>query len=131
MRRIAVALIIPAALQLAACGSSATSVSTSATAAPSTTSVDAPAATASAPAGLSCADIGGVFVVHGTDGRGDCEPADQRPHCHVAPQLQDDNYVPVFVLDPPFPQGTVSAAEVQTALSAASNADCWKMPAGQ
>jgi hypothetical protein len=27
---------------------------------------------------IHCADVRGVFVAHGTDGRGDCEPADPR-----------------------------------------------------
>ncbi|WP_327146994.1 hypothetical protein [Nocardia sp. NBC_01327] len=86
---------------------------------------------APAPAGLSCAEIGGVFVAHGTDGRGDCEPADQRSKCHVPPGEQDDQYVAYFVLTPPFPKGTVAQAMVTADLATASNADCWKMPLAQ
>ena len=129
MRRTAVALIVPAVLLLAACGSSTSaSTSSSTTAAPSTAAVDAPASTTAAPAGLSCADIGGVFVPHATDGSGDCEPADQRAHCHVAPADQDGNYVAGFDLTPPRANGTVAAAQVSAMLAGASNADCWKAP---
>lgn len=73
-------------------------------------------------------------MAHGTDGRGDCEPADPRPQCHVAPADQDGNYVAGFELDPPFPQGTVARTVVRTMLlgvdgvSGASNADCWRLP---
>jgi hypothetical protein len=45
-------------------------------------------ATAS-PDAPTCADVGGVFVAHGIDGRGDCMSADPRPKCHVPPDQQD------------------------------------------
>jgi hypothetical protein len=80
---------------------------------------------------LSCSDIGGVFVAHGTDGRGDCEPADPRPKCHIPPGQQDPNYVPDFELTPPFPGGTVDRGEIELALSPiahSTNLDCWKLP---
>lgn len=128
MRRIAVALAVPAALLLAACGSSSSASST-----PSSTSVapmdDGLESNSPVPAGLSCSDIGGVFEVHYSDGRGTCVPADKRPHCHVAPADQDGNYVPEFTLTPPFANGTVGAAQVSAMLTGASNADCWKAPA--
>lgn len=121
--RYAVAPSVIAAL--AACGSpnSTSSPSTSPTpaAAPSLSTV-------AAPAGLSCAGIGGVFVAHATNGAGDCEPADQRPKCHVAPANQDEHYVAGFDLTPPSAQGTVARAQVEAMLDGASNADCWRLP---
>lgn len=77
-------------------------------------------------AGLTCAQVGGVFVKHGTDGRGDCEPADPRPHCHVPPAQQDGNYVAVLTMTPPFADGTIDSPFL---IGMASNADCWKLPA--
>jgi|GEM_PF-6371599 len=129
MRRIAAALFIPAALLLAACGSSATTSSSTTSAATEPNATDPLGPGAAVPAGLSCSDIGGVFMPHGADGRGDCEPADPRPHCHVAPDAQDDHYVATFTLMPPFSNGTVTADEVNAFLAGASNADCWKAPA--
>ncbi|MFI5781130.1 hypothetical protein [Nocardia sp. NPDC051570] len=85
-----------------------------------------------AASGLSCADIGGVFEAHGTDGRGTCVPADPRAHCHVRPAEQDDHYVPEFELAPPFPSGKIAdRAMVGVMLEGASNADCWKAPPPQ
>lgn len=127
MRRIAVALITPTFLLLAACGSSPSTPSSSSSAASAPSATDSPT-TESVPAGLSCGAIGGVFVPHGTDGGGDCEPADPRPHCHVAPADQDEHYVAGFDLTPPRPNGVVYAAQVNAMLAGASNADCWKAP---
>ncbi|MBO0875725.1 MAG: hypothetical protein J2P19_20290, partial [Pseudonocardia sp.] len=71
-----------------------------------------------------CADIGGVFAAHGTDGRGDCVSADPRPICHVSPAQQtDENYVGEVALTPPFPNGVPEMTE----LMYASNKDCWKL----
>jgi hypothetical protein len=66
-----------------------------------------------------------VFVAHGTDGRGDCEPADPRPACHVPPAQQDGNYLAVLTMTPPFPGGTIDSPFL---IGMASNADCWKRP---
>lgn len=93
-----------------------------------TTVPNAPTAVAKS---LSCSDIGGVFVAHGTDGRGDCEPSDSRAKCHVPPGEQDPNYVAEFELNPPFPGGAVDRSEVTMAEMpgmTASNLDCWKLP---
>ncbi|WP_208857812.1 hypothetical protein, partial [Mycobacterium parascrofulaceum] len=93
--------------------------------------VTAPSAAA---APLSCADVGGVFVAHGTDGRGDCESADPRHKCHIPPDEQDvfdptGNYVAGFTMSPPFPGGSLSFPEmVPGMIKGASNADCWKLP---
>ncbi|GAB3211380.1 hypothetical protein [Nocardia tengchongensis] len=84
---------------------------------------------AAVPAGVSCADIGGVFEKHGTDGRGSCVPADKRAQCHVPPGAQDAHYVADFEMTPPFPTGTVSPTMVAVMLDGASNPDCWKIPA--
>lgn len=126
-RRPRPALLIPAAVLLlgvAACGSS-----TSPPAASSNTTAPGPAAgTAGAsPAGYSCAQVGGVFVAHGTDGRGDCEPADPRPACHVPPAQQGGNYLAVLTMTPPFLNGTI---DNPSSIGLASNADCWKDPTG-
>ena len=97
--------------------------------APSTPpTVQAPVAATSAdpvPAGLSCADVGGVFVSHGTDGRGDCEPADPRRSCHVPPAQQPENYLADLTMTPPFPNGSI---DYPILIGMASNADCWKQP---
>ncbi|MFI5778704.1 hypothetical protein [Nocardia sp. NPDC051570] len=95
---------------------------TTTTIAPSPTTSDAPEA---APAALSCGDIGGVFVAHGTDGRGDCMSADPRLKCHVATAEQDPNYVAEMTMTPPFPGGTV---DYPFLLNSASNKDCWHIP---
>ncbi|WP_090419508.1 hypothetical protein [Mycobacterium europaeum] len=92
------------------------------------------AAPNAAAAPLSCADVGGAFVAHGTDGRGDCEPADPRHKCHIPPDQQDafdptGNYVAGFTMSPPFPGGSLSFPEmVPGMIKGASNADCWKLP---
>jgi len=96
------------------------------TAAPPT---QAPAPTTGvAPVQLMCSDVRGVFVPHGTDGRGDCEPADPRPRCHVPPAAQDPDYLAELTMTPPFPGGTV---DYPVLIGMASNRDCWKQPAGQ
>lgn len=69
--------------------------------------------------------MGGVFVAHGTDGRGDCESADSRAKCHVPPAQQDSNYLAELTMTPPFPQGTIDSPFL---IAMASNADCWKQP---
>ena len=79
-----------------------------------------------------CADIGAVFVAHGTDGRGDCMSADPRPKCHVAPDQQDafdptGNYVAELTIIPPFPGGTLAPYDIDL-IKGASNRDCWKLP---
>jgi hypothetical protein len=79
------------------------------------------------PPGLSCTDVGGVFVAHGTDGRGDCMSADRRPKCHVAPADQDANYLAEITMTPPFPNGTIDNPEL---IGMASNKDCWKPASG-
>ncbi|MFI5778144.1 hypothetical protein [Nocardia sp. NPDC051570] len=96
-----------------------TTGATTTTIAPSPTTSDAPEA---APVVLSCSDIGGVFVAHGTDGRGDCMSADPRPKCHVSPAEQDPNYVAEMTMTPPFPTGTI---DYPFLLDSASNKDCW------
>ncbi|GBE65989.1 hypothetical protein MFM001_24510 [Mycobacterium sp. MFM001] len=78
---------------------------------------------------LTCADVGGVFVAHGTDGRGDCEPADPRPKCHVPPADQDANYLAGLTMMPPFPNGTLDPWMTPSMIQNASNKDCWKQPA--
>jgi hypothetical protein len=89
--------------------------------------------TASAsPDAPTCADIGGVFVAHGTDGRGDCMSADPRPKCHVPPDEQDafdptGNYIAELTITPPFPGGTLDPYDI-TLIKGASNRDCWKLP---
>lgn len=82
---------------------------------------------ASVPRALSCADVHGVFVAHGTDGRGDCMPADPRPACHVPPNQQDGNYLAELTMTPPFPGGTIDSPFL---ISGASNVGCWVRPAG-
>ncbi|GAB1814954.1 hypothetical protein [Mycobacterium sp. MUNTM1] len=90
----------------------------------------APGASAD-PTNLTCADVGGVFVAHGIDGRGDCEPADARPKCHVPPAEQDGNYVANFIMSPPFPGGTLQyPSMVPMMINGATNKDCWKLPPG-
>jgi hypothetical protein len=92
------------------------------------TTADLPASlepNAPPPPGLSCADIGGVFVPHGTDGRGDCMSTDPRPACHVAPENQDGNYIAEMTMTPPFTNGTIDSPEM---LREASNKQCWKVP---
>jgi hypothetical protein len=81
--------------------------------------------TDSAPVGVTCADVGGVFVAHGTDGRGDCESADPRSACHIEPAQQPDDYLAELTMTPPFPEGTI---DYPFLISTASNADCWKAP---
>jgi hypothetical protein len=84
---------------------------------------------AAAPSELTCSDVGGVFVAHGTDGRGDCMPADPRPKCHLKPADQPDNYLAELTLDPPFPGGALSFPEAaRLSIQQASNKDCWKLP---
>ena len=87
---------------------------------------------APAPSNLTCPDVGGVFVAHGTDGRGDCMPADPRPKCHVPPSEQDafdptGNYLAELTMTPPFPGGTLDPFAI-TFIEGASNRDCWKLP---
>jgi hypothetical protein len=119
-----------AVLSLGACGSSETAppVQTGA----ETTTVERLGPNGPVPVdGVSCADVGGVFEAHGTDGRGTCVPADQRAHCHVPPAQQDSNYLPELLLTPPFPSGKISRGELEMdrlMLETASNADCWKLP---
>jgi hypothetical protein len=79
-----------------------------------------------------CADIGGVFVAHGTDGRGDCMSANPSHHCHIPPSEQDaydptGNYVAELTITPPFPGGTLDPIDI-TLIKGASNRDCWKLP---
>jgi len=100
---------------------------TTAAAPPTTTQAPAPT-TGVAPVQLLCSDVGGVFVPHGMDGRGDCEPADPRPRCHVPPAAQEPNYLANLTMTPPFPSGTV---DYPVLIGMASNKDCWKQPAGQ
>jgi len=95
--------------------------------APSTTKAPAPT-TDVAPVQLMCSDVAGVFVPHGTDGRGSCESANPRPSCHVPPAAQDPNYLAELTMSPPFPGGTV---DYPFLIGMASNKDCWKQPAGQ
>lgn len=95
--------------------------------APSTTKASAPT-TDVAPVQLMCSDVAGVFVPHGTDGRGSCESANPRPSCHVPPAAQDPNYLAELTMSPPFPGGTV---DYPFLIGMASNKDCWKQPAGQ
>jgi hypothetical protein len=89
-------------------------------------------AASASPDAPTCADVGGVFVAHGTDGRGSCMSADPRPKCHIPPGQQDaydpgGNYVAELVLTPPFPGGTLQPWDI-TMLKEASNKDCWKLP---
>jgi hypothetical protein len=77
---------------------------------------------------LSCADVGGFFVAHGTDGRGDCMSADPRSKCHVTPADQDGNYLAELTMTPPFPHGTINNPEL---IGTATNKDCWKQPASR
>jgi hypothetical protein len=115
-------MLAAAAVCLAGCGGG-TPASTASTSAPPPA---ADSSTEASPAGLSCADIGGVFVAHGTDGRGDCEPADPSPKCHVPPAQQDGNYLAVMTLDPPTPDGVVADPSLLTL--PISNPQCWKIP---
>jgi hypothetical protein len=131
-----VGLVVAGVLLVAGCGSSgqsadtvattpppmASAAPTTASAAPATTS-DAP--TTDAPVGFTCAQVGGVFVPHGTDGRGDCEPATQRAACHTAPADQDPNYIGELTMSPPFAQGTIDNPIL---IGMSSNADCWINP---
>ncbi|MFI5542069.1 hypothetical protein ACIA5H_37510, partial [Nocardia sp. NPDC051900] len=110
MRRTVPAVaVLAAVLALSACGSDSRT-DAPATASTAATVADPLGPDAPAPVGLSCAQIGGTFEAHGTDGRGTCVPADPRAHCHVPPVAQDEHYVPEFVLTPPFPTGTVARA---------------------
>ena len=70
---------------------------------------------------------GGVFVPHGTDGRGDCEPADTRPVCH---KLSDDgNYLPELTMVPPFAGGIIDHPETVMLYRDEMNANgCWRIP---
>lgn len=128
MRIALVAATLAIAAALTGCGSSDSPSSSPATTtiAPAPDSLDPGAA---APAGVSCEQIGGRFEAHGTDGRGSCVPADERPECHMPPARQDEHYVPDFELTPPFPNGTVAPGMVRAMLDGASDADCWKLPA--
>ncbi len=99
------------------------------TAATPPTNTKAPAPTTDvAPVHLMCSDVAGVFVPHGTDGRGSCESANPRPSCHVPPAAQDPNYLAELTMSPPFPGGAV---DYPFLIKMASNKDCWKQPAGQ
>jgi hypothetical protein len=90
-----------------------------------------PVAAATPGGQLSCSDVGGVFVAHGTDGRGDCEPADQRSKCHTPPAEQDGNYLANLTMDPPFPNGALAfQSSVRYFIQQASNSDCWTLPPG-
>ena len=89
-------------------------------------------AASASPDAPTCADIGAVFVAHGTDGRDDCISADPRPKCHVPPDQQDafdptGNYVAVLTITPPFPGGTLDYWDI-TLIKGASNSGCWKLP---
>lgn len=99
---------------------------TTSAASPSTTTTE-PVSTTSAAQELSCADIGGVFEAHGTDGRGSCISADRRAACHVPPGAQGDNYVAEVILRPPFPYGKVDYP-FPWMIKKAANADCWHIP---
>ncbi len=84
------------------------------------------------PGALTCSDVGGVFVGHGVDGRGDCEPADPRAACHLPPAQwpADGNYVAELTLTPPFANGVLSNQSfVPILINGADNKDCWKLPA--
>ncbi len=72
----------------------------------------------------SCAQIGGVFEAHGTDGRGDCVPTDPRPQFHGSAG-DDGNAVTEVTMIPPFPNGMVDDPEL---VAMATNKDCWKLP---
>ncbi|OBK37186.1 hypothetical protein A5658_04310 [Mycobacterium sp. 1245111.1] len=76
---------------------------------------------------LHCGGVGGVFVAHGTDGRGDCEPADSRAKCHIPPADQGDDYIGHIALDPLFPGGALAFGQAAI-LGMSSNKDCWKVP---
>jgi hypothetical protein len=119
-----------AAVALTGCGAGVTAAaapaSTTAPQAPVTANSAAPAI-ASHSSGLTCADVGGVFAVHGIDGRGVCVPTDPRPQCHQAPQDRDDRHLAVLTMTPPDAQGTIDHPSL---IAKASNADCWKQPAG-
>ena len=87
---------------------------------------------AASPDAPTCADVGGVFVAHGIDGRGDCMSADPRPKCHVPPDQQyafnpTGNYIAELTMTPPFPGGTLGWYDLSL-IKGASNSDCWKLP---
>jgi hypothetical protein len=89
-----------------------------------------PSASAS-PGTWTCADVGGAFVAHGIDGRGDCMSADPRPRCHLSPSEQpgDGNYLAELTMTPPFPSGVLSnQAFVPIMINEAENKDCWRLP---
>lgn len=113
--------VIVAGIGIAA--SSCSSEGESGSASPGTTA----AADATGPllAHHGCADIGGRFEVHGTDGRGSCVSADPRPACHIKPADQPENYVAEITLSPPFPYGEV---DWDSGVLTAVNADCWHAP---
>ena len=115
------------ALAAVGCGQSGPTAVT-----PSPTVVDESTSEPPAAVGLGCADIGGKFVAHGVDGRGDCMSADPRPQCHLAPGDQPDgNYVAELPMDPPTPDGVLAnPAAARIMIQGASNADCWRLPRG-
>ncbi|WP_157184375.1 hypothetical protein [Nocardia niigatensis] len=129
---LAVLVAVPI-IAFTSCGSdnhashSAEATMPAAKAAPSMSAVPDPLDRDATPSpGLSCADVGGVFEKHGTDGRGSCISADPRPECHVRTDAQPPNYLAEVTLSPPFPNGTVSYPFL---IGMASNANCWKVPA--
>jgi hypothetical protein len=82
--------------------------------------------------GLQCADIGGAFVAHGTDGRGDCMSANPSPACHIKPadQPADGNYVAEITMKPPFPGGVIDPEVARIMIQGADNPQCWRLPPG-
>ncbi|WP_142280281.1 hypothetical protein [Mycobacterium paraense] len=82
--------------------------------------------------GVTCAEVGGVFVQHYDDGRGTCMPADPRRKCHIPPDEQDafdptGNYLSEVLMHPPYAYGYVDWFDIGL-IKGASNADCWKLP---
>ena len=90
------------------------------------------APTASASPGVTCAEVGGVFVQHYDDGRGTCMPADSRRKCHIPPDEQDafdptGNYLAELLMTPPYSYGYVNPLDISM-IKGATNADCWRLP---
>lgn len=74
---------------------------------------------------ITCADVGGVFEVHSTDGGRDCVSADAREKCHIKPADQPSGYLAELTMTPPVPDGSI---DYPFFIDSASNKDCWREP---
>lgn len=117
-----------ALLALAGCGPAAATAAGSPAPSPPP-AVASPSSADTAPVGLTCADIGGVFHQNYPDGRGDCEPANPDPACHDTNRVgTDGNYIDAMTLTPPTASGIVTNPVVLEL--GIDDPQCWKIPTG-